>query len=160
MFPVEWENIDRKYYVLFSDPAMEKMLALRQHSGGSTEAGGVLVGYRRNPHLEIVDVTTPAPKDVRTRTRFKRKDPSHRRFVEKQWRSSSRLIDYLGEWHTHPEQHPHPSGLDIGECLRVTLTYPRKPILEVVMGTDSMWVGSYGLIRMEPLRPIIPEGGS
>ena len=157
MFPIEWENPDRHYFVLFSDAAMEKMLALRQQNPGSLEAGGVLVGYRRNPHLEITDVTTPGAKDIQARTRFKRKDPSHRKFVERQWVSSSRLIDYLGEWHTHPEMHPHPSGLDIGECIRVTLTYPRKPILEVVVGTNSMWVGSYGLVRMEALKPILSE---
>jgi integrative and conjugative element protein (TIGR02256 family) len=139
---------------------MEKMLAFRQSAPGSTEAGGVLVGHRRDPHLEITNVTTPGPKDVRARARFKRKDPSHKKFVENQWVSSSRMVDYLGEWHTHPEKHPRPSGLDIGECIRVTLTYPRKPILEVVIGTDSMWVGSYGLVRMESLKPILPESGS
>ncbi len=41
------------------------------------EAGGILIGSYRGPHIEIVDCTTPMLFDRRRRTLFDRRDPGH-----------------------------------------------------------------------------------
>lgn len=153
MFPLEWENKKKGYFVLFTAEALEKMLAFRQDAVRKTEAGGVLVGFRRKPHLEIVDVTTPGLMDRRTRTRFERLDGKHQRFIRKQWKISNGFVDYLGEWHTHPERLPSPSPLDISESISKTESVPRRPILELIIGTEGMWIGVVNRHNTDVLQP-------
>ncbi|MBM3111657.1 Mov34/MPN/PAD-1 family protein [Pseudomonas sp. W15-Feb18] len=63
-------------------------------------------------------VRLPAPKDQRLKYLIERLLHGHRRIAEKRWKDSNRLIRCLGEWHTHPEDFPAPSGLDINEWKR------------------------------------------
>jgi integrative and conjugative element protein (TIGR02256 family) len=79
------------------------------------EAGGILLGHVRGRHLEVLEVTVPTPNDQRLKYYFERLLYGHQRIAEQRWRDSNRLIRYLGEWHTHPEDIPIPSGLDISE---------------------------------------------
>jgi hypothetical protein len=41
------------------------------------EAGGVLLGRYRGPHIEIMSCTTPLPEDLRTRFGLVRQDKGH-----------------------------------------------------------------------------------
>lgn len=154
MFPIEWGNQKREFFVLFSDQAIRKMLQFRQDSLAKPEAGGILVGFRRKPHLEVVDVSTPAFLDKRTRTGFNRRDGKHQRFAKKCWKESNGYIDYLGEWHTHPEHHPTPSSLDIEESLAKAVEVRRTQILEVIIGTDGAWMGLVSASGVKKLLPI------
>lgn len=76
------------------------------------EAGGLLLGYRKPMGLHIVEATFPGPSDIRTTTRFVRRDQSHQQIATQLWKSSHRTIDWLGEWHSHPEPYPSPSPRD------------------------------------------------
>lgn len=134
--------------------AIHKMLAFRQDTLAKREAGGILVGFRRKPHLEIVDVTTPAFLDKRSRMGFDRRDGNHQRFARKCWKQSNGYIDYLGEWHTHPERYPRPSPLDLEESATKAAEFPRGPILEVMVGTQDTWVGVVSRSRTEVLVPV------
>ena len=49
-------------------------------------------------------------------------------------------MDYLGEWHTHPESHPQPSHLDMREWLNIC-GRRRAPMIFIIQGTISCWVG-------------------
>ncbi|WP_235814811.1 Mov34/MPN/PAD-1 family protein [Pseudomonas syringae group genomosp. 3] len=79
------------------------------------EAGGILLGHVRGIHLEILEATVPTPKDRRLKYFFERLLHGHQGIAERRWRDSDGLVRYVGEWHTHPEDHPMPSGLDINE---------------------------------------------
>ena len=79
---------------------------------GKPERGGILIGYRRGPHLEITDCTEPRPKDVASLTSFKRVDKFHQEAATKAWLHSNHMATYAGEWHSHPVGPPASSSVD------------------------------------------------
>lgn len=135
-----WTNPFGGGYILLHHCVLEKIGRYRQLASGSREAGGLLLGYRRGPHLEIVDASVPFPRDRRRRTFFDRCDPGHEKYMLKHWTHSGKTMDYLGEWHTHPEASPRPSYLDISEW-RSVLRRARPPMAFVILGTSEMWIG-------------------
>jgi integrative and conjugative element protein (TIGR02256 family) len=68
----------------------------------------------------IVDeATQPHPDDKRSRFFFWRSNrPAQQRVVDA-WNGSSGTHIYLGEWHTHPEDVPTPSCVDIQNWKRI-----------------------------------------
>lgn len=112
------------------------------------EAGGVLLGLRRGPHIEVVNITTPMVGDFRSRTTFLRRDPGHFEFAQRLWRESNGTIGYVGEWHTHPESWPVPSCVDNAEWRKVLRLEQRLTIF-VIVGTDN-WFVARGPIKSSP----------
>jgi len=127
-------------YILIKDKVMVKLGEYRQKFLDSNEAGGLLLGFRRGPHLEIIDLTEPYPNDVRHRTSFYRCDPLHEIYAQKMWSKSKRTIDYLGEWHTHPEQNPSPSGLDVNEWKKLMVARKFSMVF-LILGNKGNWIG-------------------
>ena len=127
-------------YILLGDDVMAKMNRYRQLADDANEAGGLLLGFRRGPHLEIIDITTPHPKDVSHGTFFYRCDPLHEKYANKMWSKSKKTIDYLGEWHTHPEQTPNPSGLDVSEWKKLTVDH-KSSMVFLILGISDNWLG-------------------
>jgi integrative and conjugative element protein (TIGR02256 family) len=105
------------------------------------EAGGVLLGLRRDPHIEVVSATLPSEGDERRRYRFCRASKGHQRAASRAWKDSGKLIDYVGEWHTHPEDWPSPSRLDRIELLRRAQEH-RDSLVELIVG----WRETFGAI--------------
>jgi integrative and conjugative element protein (TIGR02256 family) len=56
----------------------------------------------------------PSPKNKSGRTWLERDLAAAQDFVDRVHRQSAGQLTYIGEWHTHPEKHPTPSGADIG----------------------------------------------
>ena len=81
----------------------------RQTSAKATEAGGQLFGTVDEALVRIVCATGPYAGDERTRYRYRSNPASAQRAVEA--KSIAGLL-YLGEWHTHAEDHPSASSLD------------------------------------------------
>ncbi len=142
--------------VLFRREIWRLLEPFRQLQPDSPEAGGVLLGYRRDPHIEITLTSTPGSKDVRRRFFFERLDECHQRFCSTAWSSSDGYIDYLGEWHSHPESQPNPSALDLREWRRLGKTRKsRDALILMIVGTDCCWVGigdKDGIRNLSPLR--------
>ncbi len=133
-----FENTAR---ILIEPAVTDSILYFRQNEANKTEAGGILLGFRRGDHLHIVEVTTPQAADHRSLFRFFRRDRHHQNVAIKRWKESNALIDYLGEWHTHPEINPSPSMLDISEWRQICRREP-LPMVFIVVGMDSsLWVG-------------------
>lgn len=112
----------------------------RQNTFDASEAGGILLGYRRDAHLHVLEATRPAEDDRRSRYRFYRASEPHQSIATRRWRASNGRIQYLGEWHCHPEQHASPSSLDLsswGSIYRGAST----PMLFVITGITSDWYG-------------------
>jgi integrative and conjugative element protein (TIGR02256 family) len=126
--------------------------AFRQVSPVDDEAGGILLGYRRPPHLHVVEFTTPAPKDRRSRYEFDRRDPYHQACARRLWKASTGKIDCLGEWHTHPENDPSPSRTDTSEWFRVLSVNPQARVF-VIIGLAGDWVGLGLADRLERAAP-------
>jgi integrative and conjugative element protein (TIGR02256 family) len=127
--------------VLVDDAVVEGVMAHRQLALEDPEAGGILLGLRRGDHLHITALTTPKPRDVRHRVEFRRRDKFHQAQALALWHRSGGVVDYMGEWHSHPEPEPSPSRLDLSEW-RAICAYQLKPMVFVIAGTrTSLWTG-------------------
>jgi integrative and conjugative element protein (TIGR02256 family) len=82
------------------------------------EAGGQLFAVVSPLELYVCEATGPRPTDRRTRHGYKPDRKAEQ--VEIQERHL-RGLQYVGDWHTHPESIPHPSGTDyssMSDCFR------------------------------------------
>lgn len=137
-----WNNpISSQGKILIEDDVLNYILGHKQDIGGLPEAGGILLGYRRGSHMHVTSATSPQPGDRQSRFRFRRCDPAHQGLALQQWKASGNMVDYLGEWHTHPVSDPTPSSLDFAEWKKI---YGRKNrnMLFLIAGSDnSLWLG-------------------
>ena len=101
--------------VIFSQPCIDIIVNYIQNTPKKNEAGGLLLGYRRGNHFEIVNITIPYKKDIRKKFYFERKDNKHITLFKKLQLASNNEISFLGEWHTHAEENPIPSQIDLSE---------------------------------------------
>ena len=84
--------------------------------------------------------TVPTAWDKRFRYLFERMSFGHEAIALARWTASQGTIRYLGEWHTHPEDHPHPSGLDRSEWSRLSAKRrDKRSMLAVIVGRKSLY---------------------
>lgn len=97
-----------------SKNVLTKLKSFRQFSYSDVESGGVLLGrYMLNNNDVIVDeITIPQSNDRRTRFSFYKQQEEHQNIINAIWSKSSGTCNYLGEWHSHPEDYPSPSRTD------------------------------------------------
>ena len=122
------------------------------------ESGGVMMGRRILATEDVVvdHVTSPGPRDQRTRLGFLRRRESHQCSLDRAWQRSNGTSGYLGEWHTHPEACPHPSVVDRANwALRLLDTRVTDPLFFVIVGTKDIEVWEsrrhWGIPRFELL---------
>ncbi len=132
--------LQRDSRVLIEGDVLAGLHAYRQLSADDNEAGGILLGYRRPPHVHVVEFTTPAARDRRSRYEFERCDSYHAEHARARWKASRGMLDCLGEWHTHPEEDPRPSGLDRSEWQRVLSSVDHMRVF-LIVGLRRDWVG-------------------
>lgn len=141
--------------VEFRDDILQIFYSFRQDSIEKYEAGGILMGRRLiNGDIFITDVTSPQKGDTRKRSFFKKQTKIHQSISDSLWEKSSGMTVYLGEWHTHPEDSPIPSPIDLrGWKLSVSKQPNDKTYIFVILGIKELSVWSYsktdGLIKMK-----------
>lgn len=135
-----WSNQLLTGYILVEQSVSELWSSYRQLDVGAKEAGGILLGFRRGTHLHVVDATAPMRRDIRQRTYFERLDPGHQKHATSRWQRTGQRMDYLGEWHTHPELLPTPSYVDKSEWQKITAR-TRAPMLFAIAGLQGDWMG-------------------
>ena len=127
--------------ILLDADVIDRLMQFRQLSLSSPESGGILMGYRRGNHLHVAAMSSPQPGDRQHRFGFHRRAESHQRIARRHWNAQQQTMDYLGEWHTHPEVNPTPSSIDTGEWRKLCAS-KTVPMLFVIVGTEhAMWVG-------------------
>ncbi|CAM2997959.1 MULTISPECIES: CBASS system CD-NTase/cGAS isopeptidase Cap3 [Pseudoalteromonas] len=124
--------------VVILEHVFNTMLDYRQLTPTSLEAAGVLVGERRGSHLIICDLSVPNTGDIRSRYRVDRKGKHHQSKVIECFYSSNGFQQYIGEWHTHPEDHPSPSFLD-KQSWKENLVAD-VPMLAIILGRKALWI--------------------
>lgn len=48
-------------------------------------------------------------------------------------------MTYLGEWHSHPQDRPHPSAIDRGSWAR-TRRLHNRPLVFLIVGRTDVWL--------------------
>ena len=124
--------------VLINDDVINTIESYRQVENSQTESGGILIGEYRGEHLNIVGLTTPSVGDVKFRFRFFRRSKTHQSEALKAWNSSDKKKTFIGDWHTHAEDHPSPSSIDTTDWLK---KLPKRKMFLIIQGRKSRWYG-------------------
>ena len=140
-----------------NETPLSRMNSFRQDETHKTEAGGVLLGrFIINSKNIIIDkVTVPMFGDKRSRYSFIRGEKMHQRVITNAWRKSAGTCNYLGEWHTHPEEYPTPSNQDIKNWKQILATriFSSQYLYFVIIGTKEIgiWEGSKRKLKIKKL---------
>ncbi|MGO4812143.1 Mov34/MPN/PAD-1 family protein [Cupriavidus sp. 2MCAB6] len=127
--------------VLIEADVLENLLKFRQLAPSSHEAGGILMGFRRGSHVHVAAISSPQPGDQQHRFGFHRQARAHQRIAVRHWNAQQQTMDYLGEWHTHPEIRPSPSSIDTHEWRRLCAG-KSVPMIFLIVGTENaLWLG-------------------
>lgn len=156
MYISEWGSQDKRRLVVFAPDVLQLFKQHRQRFACQTEAGGILLGHRRGRNLEVVLATPPMHKDLRSSFLFERKPDGHAEVALQAWLAANGTVDYLGEWHTHPQRTPEPSVMDRIEWRKLGNAYPRKVLLTVVVGTRALHVETLLGKSQNSLLPLLP----
>lgn len=139
-FMSSWRADDKRVLLHFSEPALDTFFQHVQACDTDCEAGGILLGSVHGTHMLIERATPPTAWDRRSRYQFERMPFGHEAIALSQWTASQGTIRYLGEWHTHPQDYPHPSGLDRLEWNRLSAKRrDKRPMLAVIVGRISLY---------------------
>jgi integrative and conjugative element protein (TIGR02256 family) len=125
---------------------LSKFAEYIQNTDCKPESGGILMGYYIDEYSFIItDISTPTDDDICSRYNFIRSHKSAQRFIKKKFMSSNRKKIYLGEWHTHPENCPNPSNVDIlsyKEQLSSNILNSKITFM-IIVGLLKIYVGIY-----------------
>lgn len=139
-FMSSWSTDDSRTLLHFLDSSLETFNQHIQVQDTDCEAGGLLLGSVHGTHILIERATAPTAWDKRFRYLFQRMPFGHEAIALARWTESQGIIRYLGEWHTHPEDYPHPSGLDRSEWNRLSAKRrDKRPMLVVIVGRKSLY---------------------
>lgn len=140
-FMSSWATNDKRILLHFSTATLETFRLHVQASDADREAGGLLLGSVHGGHMLIKQATVPTAWDRRFRYLFERMPFGHEAIALSRWTTSQGTVRYLGEWHTHPEDYPHPSGLDRSEWNHLSVKRrDKRPLLAVIVGRKSLYV--------------------
>jgi integrative and conjugative element protein (TIGR02256 family) len=143
--------------LLIEPQVLQRLVTFRQMEPSAPEAGGILLGYRRGHHTHVSDATVPTKRDVQRRFAFFRHADDHQRVATRRWKQSGETMDYVGEWHTHPEDDPSPSGVDL-QHWREIASAASRPMVFLIVGRQSNWHGAGWKQRIEELSIATPGG--
>lgn len=148
--------MQRVKYVIFDKAVFYGISSFVQSRGFRREQGGLLLGQRKKETLHITGCTFPGRLDGRSRFRFVRRDPKHQTIAYRKWLDTGRTTDWVGEWHTHPENYPSPSNTDCStwqnQCKKQmnAMTY-------LILGMSDNWLGLHDKPNSE-VKEVVSHG--
>lgn len=136
-----WRAPDGGPCLVIQDEVLEVFEKFAQTSFFSLEAGGILLGYVREPHLEILEASEPTRWDRRLRCFFDRSASGHNELAQRRAAESGGLVRYIGEWHTHPADYPTPSTIDRSGWTKLAKKRgDQRPVLAIIVGRKALHV--------------------
>ena len=150
----DWALADGSLLLNFSD-AVRGVFERNVQVGDLPESGGVLLGTVHERGMLVTVATTPTRLDRQLRYFFERLPFGHRAVAKRLWRHSAGTTRYIGEWHTHPQDIPVPSGIDLDEWRKLAKKRAdKRPVLAVIVGRRGLHVAlAHGNGHRELLSP-------
>lgn len=140
-------KVNDEIFIIIDKIAFDQINCFRQKEISQPEACGVIIGERKDKHFFIRKFTPPMSTDFRTRCSCKRNNEGHQELVDQLHLESKGSLQYLGEWHSHPQLSAKPSTKDKNEWPN---TYNYLSIKEnihemicLILGTEQDWLGIY-----------------
>lgn len=105
------------------------------------ESGGILLGWRLGNNRVVIDVSGPGPQALHGRHRFL---PDHRwqvAQIHRLFEETGGDIDYLGDWHSHPDGIPAMSSEDRTTLRRISRRV-HEPLMLIIAddGSQESWI--------------------
>lgn len=85
------------------------------------ETGGILLGKfnKENKVIEIAEVYE-IKTNFFSRILYRRNAKKAQKIINKRWRQTDGVINYIGEWHTHPGMQAIPSTTDLNSLSEIS----------------------------------------
>jgi len=128
--------------LILEPKVIEILRGFRQIDSAAAEAGGQLFGYFSEDAMICSYATGPKSKDQRSRYFFKPDAKLEQKDIDTQFAEG---MHYFGDWHTHPEANPIPSGLDKRDFNRI-VRQSKKQIscfIMIIVGTSNAEPGLF-----------------
>jgi integrative and conjugative element protein (TIGR02256 family) len=132
---LEYKLSDESNLVI-SDEVIAHLLKHRQLHIWSREAGGQLFATFDGTDVTVHKVTGPRRTDRRGRRHYEPDRAAENAEITKMHADG---LHFVGDWHTHPEDRPKPSVLDVkslGECVRRS-SHQLKVFFLIVVGRNA-----------------------
>ena len=132
--------------VILTDAVLEHFHRHQQQRKRDTEAGGQLFGRIHEKIITIEEVTGPRRSDIRSRYSYVPDRKAEQREINERFPSG---LHFIGDWHTHPEPIPQPSGTDLGN-MRECVKKSRRAIsgfLLIIVGTAPLPSGLHASLH-------------
>lgn len=125
--------------LIFGAAVVEHFNRHRQLRFWQCEAGGQLFARFDGGRIEVVEATGPRPTDRRTRTSYTPDPAAEQREIDARFPLG---LHFVGDWHTHPEDWPSPSGIDRASTASVVRrsTHELNAFVAVVVGRKALHV--------------------
>jgi len=112
----------------------------------------VLLGWRDGDDRIITGLLGPGPASLHGRFAFVPDHAWQLRRIREAFSSTSGDLDYLGDWHTHPDGVPEMSSRDHQTLHRIARRV-RRPVMLIAAGGPSKWeIGGWIADRRGVLR--------
>lgn len=136
-----WATSDQRVLLNFAEPVIAVFRHYIQALPLDCEAGGLLLATVHGSSLAVTEATVPTTWDKRLHYFFERMPFGHRSIAQARWKTSGGVVRYVGEWHTHPQDYPYPSGLDRTEWNKLSRKRADgRPMLAVIVGRKGLYV--------------------
>lgn len=120
-----------------SEQVLDHFLSFRQKALSDKEAGGQLFARQSKNDLYLELATGPRPTDKRSRASYVPDMKESQREINEQ---HERDLHFIGNWHTHPENKPSPSGIDIDtmkQCFDTAKQQALRGFILIIVGRDD-----------------------
>lgn len=141
---------ESKFHIEFDENAINELKKYQQKEG-SYESGGILIGeiYLESSKVIVKEVIF-SKKAKRSYLGINIDKKEMQKELDKLRKISKYTMNYLGDWHSHPEPHPAPSFVD-NISYKITLKKARIQtnfIIFLIIGNhsnihESMWIKTY-----------------
>ncbi|HHF3034769.1 Mov34/MPN/PAD-1 family protein [Vibrio diabolicus] len=131
-------NLSGDVYILLQDEVLRTLETHRQLHSSQVESGGILIGEYRGEDINVVTATKPSFGDIQSRFRFFRRSLTHQQIALRTWRDSDSTRTFIGDWHTHAEDHPYPSIIDTSDWSK---KLPNRNMIVIIQGRVTRWYG-------------------
>jgi len=149
IFTLNQNNV-KPVRLLIDDNIIFQVNNFVQNKSFIPESGGVLIGSQVIDKQDYIlnIITVPQRNDIRKRYKYFRNKKYHQDIIDNIWLSSNGLSNYIGEWHTHPQELPEPSAKDINNWKKRIKhpTFYLDRLFFIILGTQHLrvWTGARG----------------
>jgi integrative and conjugative element protein (TIGR02256 family) len=131
----------------------------KQTNNKDNESGGILLGQVTEKEVYILKVTSPNKFDRASRYSFDCNKDAAQVIINYEFLNSGQKTIYIGEWHTHPENYPNPSGVDKrmidNQYFKNKLNEPF--LILIIQGLKGLYVAIFDGKKLEETKLTIIE---